>query len=232
MPAILLSLGTPSTCTLLISSDTCASSFSAAAFCTFLCSASSASRSSLRFRSSASRRSRSSFSLCSRASSSSRRRSAAGRLEGACEPEVGDAPVRHGLLVCHPPWLRPLGLGVLRVDPPPDRGVERRVAPLTAQLVVLLDLAKRARPHHAALRQVQQVVGPALQLVEDVRAVEDGAATLLGLGFQEPQDALTCEDVEVGRDLVHEVDGPRGGQDLQQLAAAALPVRDAVDLPV
>jgi len=69
-------------------------------------------------------------------------------------------------------------------------------------------------------------------MVKDVGAIEDGAAAQLRLCFQEGKDALARKDIEVRRDLIHQVYWPVRRQDFQELAAAALTIGDAIDLPV
>mmetsp|Transcript_96494 Transcript_96494/g.249500 ORF Transcript_96494/g.249500 Transcript_96494/m.249500 type:complete len:333 (-) Transcript_96494:606-1604(-) len=98
--------------------------------------------------------------------------------------------------------------------------------------MILRQLLDDARLHHLALGHVQEVGRPALQVVEDVRAVEDCGTTQLGLGTQEGEDALAREDVEVRGDLIHQVHGAWRAQDLQQLAAPTLAVGEVIDLPV
>mmetsp|Transcript_136115 Transcript_136115/g.422924 ORF Transcript_136115/g.422924 Transcript_136115/m.422924 type:complete len:583 (+) Transcript_136115:188-1936(+) len=155
--------------------------------------------------------------------------SAADRHEGPREAQGRDAAVEAAADL--PPGLVVVG-AVLRVDPAPDEGVERRGVPGLAELPVLPDLGEVAVLHDPRLGHAQQVRRPALEVVEDVRAIEDRGPAELALRAHEAQDALAREEVEVGGDLVHEVEGPGGGEQLQQLAAPALAVRDLVDLPL
>merc|ERR1740121_1588724 len=150
--------------------------------------------------------------------------------EGARQAEVRAAAVA-GVLDLAPRLRAAVGL-VLGVDPSADEAVQRREVPLGRELAVLLHVRDGARPHDLALGHMEQVRGPALEVVEDVRAIEDRGPTGLGLRLEKAQDALARVDVQVRGDLVHEVHGPWLAENLKKLTPATLAVREVVDQPV
>lgn len=86
-------------------------------------------------------------------------------------------------------------------------------------------LAHRAEVH------VDEVGGPAGEVVEDVGGVDDGALAGLGLALEPPQKLGAAEDVEVDGDLVEQEHGPGADEAHGELDAAALAVADGVHAP-
>merc|ERR1719330_1357564 len=150
--------------------------------------------------------------------------------EGPCQAQVRSAAVT-GVLN-FPPRLRTAISLVLSVDPAADEAVEGSKVALCHELAVLWDVSHGACPHDLALGHVEQVRGPALQMVEDVGAIEDRGPPHFGLCLEETQDALPCVDVQVRGDLIHEVHRPRLAENLEELAPAPLAVREVIDQPV
>lgn len=89
----------------------------------------------------------------------------------------------------------------------------------------------RAPLAHRAQVHVHQVRGPAGQVVEDVRGVDDGAVAGLGLALQPGQELGAREHVEVDGDLVEQEDGPGPHEAHGELHAAALAVADGAHAP-
>ncbi|KAJ6438575.1 microsomal signal peptidase subunit [Purpureocillium lavendulum] len=79
---------------------------------------------------------------------------------------------------------------------------------------------------------VDEVGGPAGEVVEDVGGVDDGALARLRLALEPLEEAGAAEDVEVDGDLVEEEDGPGAEQAHGELDAAALAVGHGVHAPV
>mmetsp|Transcript_37919 Transcript_37919/g.121971 ORF Transcript_37919/g.121971 Transcript_37919/m.121971 type:complete len:381 (-) Transcript_37919:728-1870(-) len=155
---------------------------------------------------------------------------AAGGAERAGQAEVRPPAVAR--VVELPPRLLTSVDLVLGIDPLPDGGVQRRRMPLRKELLVVLEVAHGASLDDHALRHVQHVRGPALQVVEDVRAVEDRGASKLRLGPEEAENPLTSVDVQIGGDLIHQVHWAWLREDLQQLTTAPLTIRKVIDLPI
>lgn len=78
---------------------------------------------------------------------------------------------------------------------------------------------------------MDEMRGPAGQVVEDVGGVDDGAVARLGLAAQPGEEVGAAEDVEVDGDFVEEQHGPGPHEAHGQLDAAALAVGHGVHAP-
>mmetsp|Transcript_39907 Transcript_39907/g.68485 ORF Transcript_39907/g.68485 Transcript_39907/m.68485 type:complete len:322 (+) Transcript_39907:364-1329(+) len=83
-----------------------------------------------------------------------------------------------------------------------------------------------------ALLHVQQVGGPVVEAVKDVRRVDDGGAAHVALLLEELEQRLPRDHVEVGGHLVHQQQLRRSKELQEQLGAAALSVRHLVEAPL
>merc|ERR1740129_528636 len=122
-----------------------------------------------------------------------RKASTALRAERPGQPEVRPATIARVLEL--PPGLRAAVGLVLGVNPTTDEAVERCQIALFDELLVLCDFVHATRPRHLALRHVQQMRRPALQMVEDMGAVEDRGPSDLRLSLKKAEDALARVDV-------------------------------------
>lgn len=79
---------------------------------------------------------------------------------------------------------------------------------------------------------MDEVGGPAGEVVEDVGGVDDGALAVLRLALEPGQELGAAEDVEVDGDLVEQEHSPGSDEPHGQLDAAALAVGHGVHAPV
>ncbi|CRK34176.1 hypothetical protein BN1708_016320, partial [Verticillium longisporum] len=138
---------------------------------------------------------------------------------GADEPEVAKATGRDELAA----------VVEILLQPAQDELAEGAVAAL---LVDALEELFGAVPLlDAAEVHVDEVGGPAGEVVENVGGVDDGADASLGLGAQPAEEVGAAQDVEVDGDLVEEQDGPGADEAHGELDAAALAIADGVHAP-
>ena len=78
---------------------------------------------------------------------------------------------------------------------------------------------------------MHQMTGPAGQIVQDMRRVDDRARPPLRLALEPLEEVAAAQQVEVDGDLVEQEDGPRAYEAHGELDAAALAVRDGVHSP-
>merc|ERR1719321_247596 len=122
------------------------------------------------------------------------------------------------------PRFRLIIFRVLRVDPVANERTQRRQVSAGDKLSILRNLIDRGVRHDLSLRKSQDVGCPAVQVIEDVRAVYNRRTAFLSLLPQEIQDSISREDVQIRRDLIHQIHRARRSKKLQELATPALPV--------
>eukprot|EP00965_Chrysotila_dentata_P056963 1890224-Pleurochrysis_carterae.AAC.3 len=90
----------------------------------------------------------------------------------------------------------------------------------------------RLAEDHLTAGQVGDVCRPAIQAIENMRAVDGAHTALFALLAKELEQVLPCEQVEVSGDLIEQQHLARLDQLAQNLHAPALPIRNSREVPL